>query len=306
MEDSKKSGRDTLWKILVCVALLVFLVSGGLTLRSYLADKRAQEEYERLAREAAQTTQETITIEETEKQELETEPEKEEYQSPYDFDTLKKENPDTIGWIHIPDTKISYPIVQGTDNDFYLKHDFNGEASVAGSIYLDYESEGDFEGRNNILYGHNMKNGSMFKDVNRYKDEAYFKEHQFFSIYTPDREIRLKAVAAYYGEAQPIVRKTRFKSQESFDAFVHEMVKPCGYSQEITYPARTLYTLVTCSYEINDARTFLFAVEVDEDGNQIQPDDAFLQRMDELMGDKAGEGTQETGQETAAGTKENK
>ena len=224
MEDSKKSGRDTLWKILVCVALLVFLVSGGLTLRSYLADKRAQEEYERLAREAAQTTQETITIEETEKQELETEPEKEEYQSPYDFDTLKKENPDTIGWIHIPDTKISYPIVQGTDNDFYLKHDFNGEASVAGSIYLDYESEGDFEGRNNILYGHNMKNGSMFKDIVRYKDPSYFKEHQYFSIYTPEREIRLKAVSCYYGEAKPIVRKTRFKSQEAFDEFVKE----CG------------------------------------------------------------------------------
>lgn len=52
MEDNKKSGRGTLWKIVVCVALLVFLVSGGLTLHSYLADKRAQEEYERLAREA--------------------------------------------------------------------------------------------------------------------------------------------------------------------------------------------------------------------------------------------------------------
>lgn len=39
-------------------------------------------------------------------------------------------------------------------------------------------------GRNNVLYGHNMKNGSMFKDVNRYKDEAYFKEHQF-SASTP-------------------------------------------------------------------------------------------------------------------------
>ena len=159
-------------------------------------------------------------------------------------------------------------------------------------------------GRNNVLYGHNMKNGSMFKDVNRYKDEAYFKEHQFFSIYTPDREIRLKAVAAYYGEAQPIVRKTRFKSQESFDAFVHEMVKPCSYGGEITYPAKTLYTLVTCSYEINDARTFLFAVEVDEDGNQIQPDDVFLQRMDELMGDKSQETAGETVQETADRAKE--
>ena len=101
----------------------------------------------------------------------------------------------------------------------------------------------------------------MFKDVNRYKDEAYFKEHQFFSIYTPDRENRLKAVCLLRGvPLQPvIVRKTRFKSQESFDAFVHEMVKPCSYGVEITYPARTLYTLVTCSYEINDARTFLFA-----------------------------------------------
>ena len=37
------------------------------------------------------------------------------------------------------------------------------------------------------------------------------------------------------------MRKTRFKSQESFDAFVHEMVKPCGYGGEITYPAKTLH-----------------------------------------------------------------
>ena len=66
MEDSKKSGRDTLWKILVCVALLVFLVSGGLTLRSILQIKEPRKSNERLAREAAQTTQETITIEETE------------------------------------------------------------------------------------------------------------------------------------------------------------------------------------------------------------------------------------------------
>ena len=61
------------------------------------------------------------------------------------------------------------------------------------------------------------------------------------------------------------------------------------------YPARTLYTLVTCSYEINDARTFLFAVEVDEDGNEIGPDEDFLQKMDDLMKEKA--------QAAAAGTK---
>ena len=90
-------------------------------------------------------------------------------------------------------------------------------------------------------------------------------------------------MAAYYGEAKPIVRKTRFVSQESFDAFVQEMLSPCSYAQEVQYPARTLYTLVTCSYEINDARTFLFAVEVDEEGNEVLPDEEFQQRMEEMV-----------------------
>ena len=101
-----------------------------------------------------------------------------------------------------------------------------------------------------------MKNGSMFKDIVRYKDPSYFKEHQYFSIYTPEREIRLKAVSCYYGEAKPIVRKTRFKSQEAFDEFVKEMIAPCSYAETVEYPVKALYTFVTCSYEINDARTF--------------------------------------------------
>ena len=289
----QKKGKSRIRGIIILVLLAVMLVSGAMSIHSWMEDKRTREEYERLAGLARETTAQPSTEAVTEPGEPETEP----YVSPINFEELMKENPDTIGWIRVPDTNIDYPIVQGEDNDFYLNHDFYGKENIAGAIYLDFESQGDFVGRNNVLYGHNMKNGSMFKDVNRYKDEAYFKEHQFFSIYTPDREIRLKAVAAYYGEARPIVRKTRFKSQESFDAFVHEMVKPCGYGDEITYPAKTLYTLVTCSYEINDARTFLFAVEVDEDGNQIQPDDVFLQRMDELMGDKTKDKTQETAQE---------
>ena len=265
----QKKGKSRIRGVIILVLLAVMLVSGAMSIHSWIEDKRTREEYERLAELARETTAQPSTEAVTEPgtEEPETEP----YVSPINFEELMKENPDTIGWIRVPDTNIDYPIVQGEDNDFYLNHDFYGKENIAGAIYLDFESQGDFVGRNNVLYGHNMKNGSMFKDVNRYKDEAYFKEHQFFSIYTPDREIRLKAVAAYYGEA---------------------------------YPARTLYTLVTCSYEINDARTFLFAVEVDEDGNQIQPDDVFLQRMDDLMGDKAQETAGETVQETADRAKE--
>lgn len=267
MEDSKKSGRDTLWKILVCVALLVFLVSGGLTLRSYLADKRAQEEYERLAREAAQTTQETITIEETEKQELETEPEKEEYQSPYDFDTLKKENPDTIGWIHIPDTKISYPIVQGTDNDFYLKHDFNGEASVAGSIYLDYESEGDFEGRNNILYGHNMKNGSMFRTLHNYHDREFFDKNRDITIYMPDKILHYTIFAAYLYDSRHLMLSFDFKDPDVFRAYLDSVrnIRDMNAFVDTDIPVTEedkIITLSTCYKGQADRRYLVQAVLV--------------------------------------------
>ena len=151
------------------------------------------------------------------------------------------------------------------------------------SDYEDFESEADLQGRNQILYGHNMKNGSMFKDINRYKDPEYFKEHQYFSIYTPEREIRLKAVSCYYGEAKPIVRMTGFKTQETFDEFVRTMVEPCSYKEEVEYPARSIFTLVTCSYEINDARTFLFAVEVDEEGNQIPMDEEYKEKMETVL-----------------------
>lgn len=260
--------RDKLYRLVIMVLAAILLVSGAVVLGQRQADRKAREEYDRLARMASQTAEESTT----EAAAVETEPAGTvpplpPYVSPIDFEALQKENPDIAGWIRIEGTQINYPIVQGTDNDFYLNHDFNGGKNVSGAIYLDFESRKDFEGRNNIIYGHNMKNGTMFKDVVKYKDEAFFKEHQYFTIYTPKREIRLKAVAAYYGEARPIVRKTRFVSQESFDAFVQAMISPCKYAENVRYPARTLYTLVTCSYEINDARTFLFAVEVDGDGN---------------------------------------
>lgn len=279
MEDKPKK-KDRFRRGLILILAFVMVVSGAMTVGQWIRDKKAQEEYERLAQEVTETTEPPT---EPETSEEETEPEEQPYVSPIDFDKLLEENPDTIGWIRIPDTNIDYPIVQGTDNSFYLNHDFNGNESVAGSIYLDFESQGDFVGRNNILYGHNMKNGSMFKDVVRYKDEEYFKEHQYFSIYTPDREIKLKAVSCYYGPAEPILRKTRFKSQESFDAFVQEMIKPCSYAEPVQVPGRTLYTLITCSYEINDARTFLFAVEVDDEGNEIPPDEEFLEVIDSIM-----------------------
>lgn len=270
MSDNK-NRKNLIHKSIMLVLILMVIVSSVGVVNRYLQDKRAEEEYRRLAelaRETTEATTEAPTEALTEPQE--TEAETEAYISPIDFEALSEVNPDVIGWIRIPDTNVDYPIVQTDDNDKYLHTSFEGEESIAGTVYLDFESDSDMMGFNNILYGHNMKNGSMFKDIVKYKDQSYFDEHKYFEIYTPERTIRLKAISCYYAKAEPIVRKTRFKTRESYEAFIKEMIKPCAWYEMPEFPIDSLYTLVTCSYEVNDARTILYAVEVDENGDMVK------------------------------------
>ncbi len=264
-----KNRKKLIHKFIFGILILMVAISAAGVVNRYLQDKRAEEEYRRLAELAKQTT-EAATEAPAETVETQEETTEAPYVSPIDFEALAEVNPDVIGWIRIPGTNVDYPIVQTGDNDKYLHTSFEGEESVSGAVYLDFESDSDMMGFNNILYGHNMKNGSMFKDIVKYKEQSYFDAHKYFEIYTPERTIRLKAISCYYAKAEPIVRKTRFKTRESYEAFVKEMIKPCAWYEMPEFPIDSLYTLVTCSYEVNDARTILYAVEVDEDGNMVR------------------------------------
>lgn len=271
----QKKKRFTIHHIMIGILLLMVIISGLGVFHSQQESRRQKEAQESLAQIAPKNA---LTEPEKAEPEAGTEPESEPeteseaempYVSPIDFETLRRQNPDTIGWLRIPGTKIDYPIVQDENNETYLKTDFNGQASVYGAIYLDADSEPDFSGWNNPIYGHHMKDGSMFKDVVKYKEKDYFKAHQYFEIYTPERTIHLKAVSCYFSDSNGIVRKTKFKSQEAFDAWVKERLEPCAFAELPDVPVDSMFVLVTCSYEIDDARTLLYAVEVDEDGNVI-------------------------------------
>lgn len=122
------------------------------------------------------------------------------WESPLDIDfkELKSINPDVAGWIYmeaLPD--ISYPIVQGDDNEFYLHHTYKKESIFAGSIFVDCKNSKDFSDQNTIVYGHNMKNGSMFGTLKNYKLQETVDKSPYFWIITKKDAYKYKIFSIY-------------------------------------------------------------------------------------------------------------
>jgi len=106
-----------------------------------------------------------------------------------DFGALLLINPDTVGWIAIPGTDISYPVVQAADNSKYLGTSFAGEQSRAGALFADKGNNMLFLDANTIIYGHNMGAGrtDMFSALLSYKERKYFESHRYIQFDTIHR-----------------------------------------------------------------------------------------------------------------------
>ena len=114
------------------------------------------------------------------------------------FDELKSINQDVAGWLYMEALpNINYPIVQGSDNDFYLHHTYKKESIFAGSIFVDCKNTKDFSDQNTIIYGHNMKNGSMFGTLKQYKLQETIDKSPYFWVITPKEAYKYKIFAMY-------------------------------------------------------------------------------------------------------------
>lgn len=259
---SRKKQKNIIPIVLV---ILIFVSAGGLVKNFY--DKyQAEKRYERIAQEVTGQTElsEEQSLKEPESVE-ETETEENNYQSQVDFEALWNINSQVVGWIKIPGTEVDYPILHDPeDNEKYLHTDLEGNDSQVGAIYLDCDDKGDFSSKHNVIYGHHMKNGSMFKDIVKYKDSSYWKEHSEIDLYLPDREIKLKPFACLYTTPDGKRRKTRFSEENAFQSYITEMTRDAVVYEEPDQKVGKLYSLITCSYEFQDARTILYCYEVED------------------------------------------
>ena len=166
-----------------------------------------------------------------------------------DFDALKQVNGDIIGWILFDNNGISYPILQGKDNEEYLYRLADGTKSKAGSIFMDAACSPDFSDAHTIIYGHNMKNLSMFGKLKWYRTKrGYYENNRYFTIYTPDRVLRYEIFSWYEANADDMVYQVGFQSDRFFLTFVEEMIKRSSRNTGVTVDENDkIVTLSTCS-----------------------------------------------------------
>jgi len=164
------------------------------------------------------------------------------------LESLREVNPDVVGWILIPDTVISYPIMQGTDNDYYLKHTWDGKRYAVGSIFLEYLCNADLTEFHTIVYGHNMNDGSMFASLREYRDQDYWEEHPYVYIRNDRGVYRYEIFSSYLANVKGDAYSIGFTGENTKVRFLEQILQESVIDTEVE-PEHTdrILTLSTCS-----------------------------------------------------------
>lgn len=165
-----------------------------------------------------------------------------------DFEMLRAVNPDIIGWIYFENMEISYPIVQGKDNEYYLNHTFYGEENKCGCIFMEVENAADFGDDNSFLYGHNMKDKSMFARLNEFQKKETYEKNPAFYIFTPKGVFQYKIYSCYSTELGGDSFLCRFKNQKEYGKWQKTVADKSLYDTGIApNQNQKTVTLMTCT-----------------------------------------------------------
>ena len=187
-----------------------------------------------------------------------------------EYKSLLNKNKKLIGWLKIDDTNIDYPVMQTSDNDYYLEHNLNQEYDKNGSIFMDKDCNVVTPSTNYILYGHHMQSGKMFGRLDLYQKEAYYKEHQYIQFDTIYEKGTYQVMYVFrsrvYSEEEIVFKYYQFidaNSEQEFDSYMREMADMSLYDTGVTAQyGDQLLTLSTCDYQEKNGRFVVVAKRI--------------------------------------------
>ena len=177
---------------------------------------------------------------------------------------LQDVNPDVIGYIYIefsPTDVISYPLVQGNDNEYYVTHAYDKSSVRSGAIFLDCRNSFVLtENRASVIYGHNMNNGAMFNRLTNFKQPEHFRNTKI-TIYTINGIYIYEVFAAYNTTVSSNAAQIKFDSDEAFVNFCNELEGRSIHNKNMEFYANdSILTLSTCLNTYDEARFVVHGV----------------------------------------------
>ncbi len=208
---------------------------------------------------------------EDEDEEMEEEISKEEILSKYTFSNsfkaLKKINKETKAYLTVKNTEISYPVVQHSDNNYYLKYDFYKKRTSMGWVYFDYRNNTDDFDDNNIIYGHSMKNGTMFGTLKKVLNTTWRKnsDNMIITLDKENKSYKFKIFSAYKVDYTTDYLRINFNSTLEKEEFIKLIRGRSSFkSNDVVTSEDKILTLSTCAGG-NNRRLVVHAVLIKDE-----------------------------------------
>lgn len=165
------------------------------------------------------------------------------------FEELLKRNPETVGWVKVNNTNINYPIVQHSDNDYYLTHNFENNYNSSGWVYLDYRNNFENLDPNTIVYGHNRWNDSMFGTLKNALETSWCDnlDNRYIYFSTLSNKYVAQIFSVYKIDVNNLTVPNDFSSTEEYQNYLTEITNLSYY--DFNTPVSTddkILTLYTC------------------------------------------------------------
>lgn len=193
---------------------------------------------------------------------------------------FKTKYPDFAGKLIAKELEMDFPVVQYTDNEYYLKYTIDKVRDKHGALFVDYRNNLAELDRNTIIYGHNMGDGTQFGQLNMFKKLNYYKNCPVITFNTIYKDYKWKVFAAFLINTKAEddnnhvfnYLQTDFKSDEAFDAYYKEALRRSYFitSVDVT-PQDKILTMSTCSLAFEDSR-FVVLARLVRDGESEEVD----------------------------------
>lgn len=177
------------------------------------------------------------------------------------FDELKKQNPDTVGWIKVNNTNINYPVVKCSNNEFYLNHAFDETWNDAGWIFMDYRNNAvDFD-KNTIIYGHSRYDMSMFGTLRNVVKKSWFdnKDNHLIKLSTPTENTMWQVFSTYKIKAEDYYLQTDFLTDNEYQIWLNEMINRSQFEYGLSVSTSDKVLTLSSCFDTKGTRVVLHA-----------------------------------------------